>query len=194
MLFARRDAFDRWGEKIGKTFSKLGISPNRWTLLSLIPVLVSVYFLASREFLLAALFFAISAFMDIIDGAVARYSKKVTKKGAYLDTILDRYVEFIIIIGLLLAHLPYLYLPTEIWILIFFFGAMMTTYAKAAAAEKGLGEVKGGLLERAERLIILFVGLLLATIDMIYLAEVIILLAVLANATAIQRMIKAWRS
>jgi phosphatidylglycerophosphate synthase len=102
--------------------------------------------------------------MDIIDGAVARYSNQVSKKGAYLDTIVDRYVEFLIILGLLLAHLPHVILPSDVWILIFLFGAMMTTYVKAAAAEKGLSSiVKGGVLERAERLLLIFVGLLLAS-------------------------------
>ena len=69
----------------------------------------------------------------------------------------------------------------------------MTTYVKAAAKEKELveKELKGGLLERAERLIILFIGILLAYFDKFYLTYIIVVLAVLTNISALQRIIIA---
>jgi phosphatidylglycerophosphate synthase len=195
-LYKRRNLFSNFSIRIGTVFSKLGLSPNQWTLLSIIPALAAFYFLVYREFLLAALFLIISGFFDLIDGSVARVMGRVTKKGAYLDTIVDRYVEFIIVLGLLFASLPDFYLPIHAWILIYIFGAMMTTYAKAAAKEKELvrDEIKGGLLERAERLIILFVGILLASFEPLYLTYIIAILAVLSNVSAIQRILVAVRA
>ena len=73
----------------------------------------------------------------MVDGAVARVTKTASKFGAYLDTIVDRYVEAIIAFGLLFAALPGFYIPAYAWIFLYLFGGMMTTYAKAAAKEGG---------------------------------------------------------
>jgi phosphatidylglycerophosphate synthase len=112
-----------------------------------------------------------------------------------LDTVVDRYVEGIIIIGLLFAGLPDFYLPVTAWLFVYFFGAMMTTYAKAAAKEKELTEkeLRGGFLERAERLLILFIGILVASLDTFYLTYTIVVLAVLSNITVLQRVWAATR-
>lgn len=189
-FYANRERLGGISSKIGKTFAKLGLSPNQWTFLTLIPTVVSFYFLVQRDFPLAALFFLISSFIDWIDGSVARVTGKTSKFGAYLDSVMDRYVEFIIALGFLFASLPSFYLPIEFWIFLYIFGSLMTTYAKAAAMEKGLvnKEIKGGLIERAERLIILFIGMILAYFSTTYLTYIIVILAILTNVTAFQRM------
>ena len=195
-LYRRRERFQGLSVKIGIAFSKLPVTPNQWTLISILPVLAAFYYLTQSNFLAAALLFIISAFLDLVDGSVARVTGRVSRLGAYLDTVMDRYVEFIIILGLLFAGLPspglpYVGLPMAAWILLYLFGGMMTTYVKAAAKEKGIfetEELKGGLLERAERLAILFVGLLLAAVSPVVLSYIIILLAVLTNITALQRI------
>lgn len=191
-FYSRREKFGNLSIKIGRGFSKLRLSPNTWTGISLIPALVAVYYLMQADFLIAAGLFILSAFLDMVDGAVARVTGRVTKKGAYLDTVVDRYVEGIIVFGLLFAGLPAFYgIPVYAWIFVYFFGGLMTTYVKAAAKEKDLTggkEIKGGLLERAERLLILFVGILLAVLDPVYLTYIIAILAVLTNLSAFQRI------
>ena len=193
MLFAIRERFSKMSVNIGIAFSKLRLTPNQWTILTIIPTLVALYFLVQESFLLAALFFLIAAFFDLIDGSVARVTGKVTKLGAYLDTVMDRYVEGIIIVGLLFVSLPAFFVPAYVWIFIYFFGSMMSTYVKAAAKEKELveKELRGGVLERAERLILLFVGLVLAYFNTAYLVYIIVVVAVLSNITALQRIGKA---
>lgn len=193
MLFAVREKFNKLSIKIGIVFSKLKVTPNQWTILTLVPTFIALYFLIKESFLIAALFFIIAAFFDLIDGSVARVTGKVTKLGAYLDTVMDRYVEGIIIIGLLFVSLPAFYVPAYVWIFLYFFGSMMTTYAKAAAKEKELVEKElcGGILERAERLVLLFIGLTAAYFDKTYLVYIIILVAVLSNISALQRIAKA---
>lgn len=191
MFYSRRGAFGKTEKRLGRALSFL--SPNTWTGLTLLFAFITAYFLAHSEFLIAAFLLAITAVTDVIDGSVARFSGRVTKKGAYLDTIVDRYTEVIIIFGMLFASLPVFLIGTEIWVILYIFGAMMTTYAKAAAKEKSLTqkELKGGLLERAERMALLFIGLLLAVMNPLYLTYIIILLAVLSNVTALQRIYKA---
>lgn len=195
-LYKNRERFAQFSVKVGLAFSKLPLSANQWTLLSLIPVFFALYFLVYEQFLPAAVLFLLSAFMDLIDGSVARVTGTVSKKGAYLDTVVDRYVEGIIVLGLLLASLPGFFFPIEAWLFAYFFGAMMTTYVKAAAKEKELTEkeIRGGFLERAERLLILFIGILIASFDPFYLTYTIVVLAVLSNITALQRIWIATRN
>ncbi len=191
MLYKNRARFDKLSTKIGILFSKLPLTPNQWTVLSLLPALIALYFLSQSEFILAGAFFIVSAFLDMVDGAVARVREQSTKFGAYLDTIVDRYVEAIIVFGLLFVALPEFIVPAVAWIFLYLFGAMMTTYAKAAAKEKEIvqgQELKGGLLERAERLIILFVGILSASFNPLYLTYVLAALAILTNISALQRI------
>lgn len=189
-LYKRREKFQDISIKIGLAFSKLRLSPNQWTLLSLLPVFLALYFLYHSQFLLAALLLLVSSFLDLVDGSVARVTGRVSGLGAYLDTITDRYVEFIVILGVLLAGIPGFYLPATVWVLLYLFGAMMTTYAKSAAKEKEIfeTEISGGILERAERLILLIIGLFLAALNPLYLTYIIALLALLTNITAIQRI------
>ncbi|MBI4176221.1 MAG: CDP-alcohol phosphatidyltransferase family protein [Candidatus Aenigmarchaeota archaeon] len=197
-LYKRREKFGHVSVKIGIVFSRVGLSPNQWTLVSIIPALIALYLLVQQNFLAAAFFFLVSAFLDMVDGAVARVVGRVSNLGAYLDTVVDRYVEFFIILGLLFAGLPAapipftgVTFPIGALILLYLFGGMATTYVKAAAKEKDLTrgqEIKGGLLERAERLIILFIGILLASISTAALSFIILVLAVLTNISALQRV------
>ncbi len=192
MLYKNRKHFDSLSAKIGKLFSKIPLTPNQWTLFSLVPVIIAVYFLTQHNFFLAGSLFILASFLDMVDGAVARVTGKESRFGAYLDTIVDRYVEAIIVFGLLFVGLPEFYIPVYAWIFLYLFGGMMTTYSKAAAKEKEIipegKELKGGILERAERLIILFVGIIAAVFNPIYLTYVIALLAILTNISALQRI------
>jgi len=147
-----------------------------------------------EAFLLAAFSLLVAGFIDLVDGSVARYTGKVSMRGAYLDTIVDRYVEGIVAFGLLFASLPGFLIPAYGWVFLYFFGALMTTYAKASAKEKGLGEIKGGLLERAERILVLFLGIVLAIFEPAYLTYAVVLLAVLSNVSALQRIGKGLRA
>lgn len=196
MLYKSRENFKHFGIKVGILFSKFRLSPNQWTIFTLVPAILSFYFLIQNSFLFSAILFGIAAFVDLIDGSVARVTGRVTKKGAYLDTTIDRYVEFIIILGLLFASLPSIFVPMYAWLFVYLFGSMMTTYVKASAFEKKLveTELKGGILERAERLIILFLGIVLANFNILYLTYIIIILAILSNLTAIQRIRIALKS
>lgn len=190
MLFKRREKFNSLSVRIGIIFSKLPLSPNQWTVLAFVPALISAYFLVKEDFLFSALLFLISGFVDLIDGSVARVTGRVTKLGAYLDTIADRYVEAIIIVALLFVALPQVYFQIYVWLYVYLFGSMLTTYAKAAAKEKDLvdEEIKGGIMERAERMLILVLGIILAAYDKSFLSYTIVLLAVLANISALQRI------
>jgi phosphatidylglycerophosphate synthase len=194
MLSEKRKKFESISIKVGLVFGRLPFTPNQWTLFSLLPALICFYFLIQENFLFAAFFFAFAAFVDVVDGAVARVQGKTTKKGAYLDTIVDRYIELIVFFGLFLIELPFFYLSSKVWVLFCLFGSMMTTYSKAAAKEKLLleTELKGGLIERPERLILLFLILLAGIFSLQYTVYLLVLFTVLTNLSAFQRILKAF--
>jgi len=193
MLSKHKDKFRGFEKAVANVFSKLPLSPNVWTLLSLVTAIISVYFISTNNLLIAAIILLITAFVDVIDGAVARATGRATKFGAYLDTVVDRYVEGLIILSLLLVALPVFLIPASIWIGLYLFGSLMTTYVKAAAKEQEIvrSELRGGLLERAERLLILFVGLVLGSLNAFWLTYVLVVLAVLTNLTALQKAMTA---
>jgi phosphatidylglycerophosphate synthase len=193
MLEEKREKLKKIEEEIGRIFSKLGPSPNQYTLNSIVFGIFCFISLIFRNFVLALIFFLISAILDFVDGAVARYSGKVTKAGAYLDTISDRFVEGLIFLGLLSLPLPKFIIDAKYWIFLSFFGSLMTTYAKAAAKEKELvaQELKKGFFGRGERMILLSITFFLGILDQNLMIYPISLLAVLSNLTAIQRIILA---
>lgn len=191
MLEEKREKFKKISEKMGEAFAKLGLSPNQYTLFSLFFVLISFYFLTSKNLVLALIFFVIASVLDFIDGAVAKFTQRETKKGAYLDTICDRYVEGIILLGFLFLPLKgFFLLPAQVWVFLAFFGSLMTTYAKAAAKEKELveSELKKGLLGRAERVILISLSILLGIFNLSWIIYPIIILAIFSNITALQRI------
>lgn len=198
MLDLKRHLFKSLEIKIGKLFSSFPVSPNQYTLLSIFFALISSYFILKQKLDLAILFFLIAGFLDFIDGAVARYKALATKVGAYLDTIADRYVEGILLFSLLFLPLPAMWLPAFGWIFLILFGSFLTTYAKATAREKELvsQELKGGILSRGERIILLLLSLFLGIIDPSFalMTELLILIAFLSNFTALERIYSTLKS
>jgi len=192
MLDTKRHLFKGLEKKIGAFFSSFSLTPNHYTFISIVFALGSFYFLIKRKLILAIISFLIAGFLDLVDGAVARYGGMESKVGAYLDTIVDRYVEGILLIGMLYLPLPGILLPSKMWIALIIFGSLMTSYSKAAAREKKLTsqELKGGLFSRGERIIFLLISLMLGVVDpsFVLTAYLLALIAILVNVTALQRI------
>ncbi len=189
MLAEKREQFKSLERVIGKTFSRF-LTANQYSGLAILMALICFGFLIKNNLVMALIFLFIASFLDFIDGAVARKTKTASPKGAYLDTVLDRYVEAIVLLGFLFLDLPEVLLPSHIWILLALFGSLMTTYAKAAGKEKGIleKELKKGLVGRGERMILEFLALFLGIFNLQCVTYLIITLAVLSNFTALQRI------
>ncbi len=195
MLDLHRNWFRSLESKTAEIFAVFPFTPNQYTGFSILMVLVCDCFIFLQNYWAALLFFAVSSALDFVDGAVARKKNLSTKKGAYWDTIADRYVEAVLLFGLLFANLPDFYLPANVWVFLALFGSMITTYAKAAAKEKELSyaELKGGLMSRAERLAIYAAIIVLLGLSPQWAVILLAILTVLANFTALQRIANALR-
>lgn len=190
MLDLRRNLFKGLERKIGRFFAIFSITPNQWTWTSVLFAFVGLYFLLDQNLTSALVLFIAAGFLDFVDGAIARYRNVANNIGAYLDTIADRYVESILLLGMLFLPLPKILLPHFAWIFLILFGSIMTTYAKAAAKEKDLvnQELKGGLLSRGERIILLIISLILGISSFTWMVYFLIAIAIFSNFTALQRI------
>ncbi len=196
------DFTDRISRKIGHTFSRIPISPNIWTFLSIILAIVGFVGLAYyKNMLLGVVLFLLSGFLDAVDGAVARTTRTTTRLGGYLDGIIDRLVEAFLLIGLLIFDIPGFiifdtWIPSHIWIILtLFFGSALTSYSRAYASQKKvlvsdrILNWMPGVLERTERLIFIGVGMILYYAKPVYTTYVLAVVAILSIITFIQRVI-----
>ena len=184
-------------------FSRLGLSPNALSMMALVLAVCGFFALGTRHLFAGFLLFLLSGFMDMVDGAVARATGKASKVGAFLDGVLDRYVEGLLILGLMFYLGPEVrfLVPIGVWIVILVFGSLMTTFVRAYADHRGLVKDQkilakkiGGFLERAERLMLLYAGMTGALLfDDIWLVGAIVVTAILSNLTAVQRIMLAIR-
>ena len=123
------------------------------------------------------------AVFDMLDGRVARLRGRETRFGAYLDSTMDRYSDALLYLGLMIlyARLDQTLLMVLVWVAAF--GGFMTSYARARA-ESLIPRCTVGLMERPERLVLLILGALFNKM-----VAALWLIAVLANVTAVQRVV-----
>jgi len=179
--------------KVGEIFSCLPLSANQITLCALALALIGFYFAFVQQPFISLLFFILSGATDAIDGAVARARKEVSARGAYIDGMIDRLVEFLFACSFFLYALPSFILPAAAWIIAFlFFGSCMTSFATAYADHRKVADAKKlalqpGIFPRAERLILLFVALALVPFCPICTSFLLFAGAVLSTITFAQR-------
>ena len=187
--------------RVGRYAAVIPLSANAWTLLALLPAALGVGALLAEELAIAIVLFAVAGAIDAIDGAVARARDEVSDVGAYLDGMVDRVVEAALLFGLMLFGYPDWVVPGWMWLaLLLFFGTAMTSFARAYADHRNvvtdpaqLADL-GGLLERAERLLLIVASMLVWFIDPLFATYVIALGVGLAVVTVIQRMVGVIRA
>ena len=148
----------------GRLFSLLPISANQITVLSVLLAFLGFASAFLGQHLLALCLFVLSGAADAIDGAVARFRNEASARGAYIDGISDRLVEFAFLCSFLAYSLPAFPIPALYSVILFlFFGSCMTGFATAYADHRKVADSKKislqpGFLPRAERLILLFIA------------------------------------
>src|SRR5687768_13406239 len=124
----------------------------------------------------------VASIFDMLDGRVARLRGRDTKYGAFLDSTMDRYSDMLLYLGLLIlyARLHRTGFMVLVWVAAF--GSFMTSYARARA-ESLIPRCTVGFLERPERIVLIVIGAIFNRM-----AAALWIIAILANATAIQRV------
>lgn len=179
---------ERTLKPVGAQLKRTGITADHLTVLGIVMAAAAAVAVANGYLALAFLLGVLAALPDVLDGAVAKASGTASPRGAFFDSVADRFTDALFLLGIAwylageyggrIALLPMAVLGAS----------MLISYERAKA--EGLGyQAKGGLMERAERLIALGLGLLFPSL----LVPILWVMLVLTLVTAGQRFVKVWK-
>ena len=164
--------------------AKWGVSPNSITLAGLIITTLAALAFAAGYIRLGGVLVLLGGLCDTFDGVIARSAGKTTRYGAFFDSVIDRYAELVMFFGLS-AH--FVLIKDYLTLVVIFFalcGSIMVSYSRARAESLGFS-ASIGIMQRAERIVLLGAG---ALFHMTALKIAVWLIAILANLTALQRI------
>jgi archaetidylinositol phosphate synthase len=172
---------------------KFRMTPNFFTLAAFLASAAAGFLFYFRLELWGILAVALNAFCDAMDGAVAREMKIQSRRGDFLDHAVDRYADIFIITGIFAGGL----VPWQVGVLALT-GVLMSSYLGTQAQAVGVGRYYGGLLGRADRLVLILV---VGIIDLIiplnfyglgWLGWLLVMFVVFGHITAFQRFMYVW--
>ena len=182
-----RAPVERAVKPIGAALRRTGMSPDHLTLVGLLVAVGASIAIGAGSMRLGLLLVVLAALPDLLDGALAKASGVASQRGAFFDSVMDRVTDAVLFGGVAwyfastesphMALLPFAVMSVS----------ALISYERAKAESLGLN-AKGGLMERAERVILLCIGLLF---DSVLVAVMWVMLALTA-LTAIQRFVKVW--
>jgi CDP-diacylglycerol--glycerol-3-phosphate 3-phosphatidyltransferase len=163
------------------------IHPNVLTFLGLLINVWAAFLFAEGKFRWAAAVVIGAGLFDMVDGRVARATDRVTRFGGFFDSVLDRYSDLALFMGLLVYYASINRFFYIVLTAIVMTGSVMVSYARARA-ECTIPRCKVGFLERPERVVLIIIGALFGRM-----AQVLWVIAVLSNLTVVHRMIYTWQ-
>jgi CDP-diacylglycerol--glycerol-3-phosphate 3-phosphatidyltransferase len=183
-----RAPIERAVRPVGMLLRRTGMSPDHLTILGIV-VAVAAAFAIGQGALRGGLVLVIAAALpDMLDGALAKASNTASQRGAFFDSVIDRVTDSVLFGGVAwyfaseksphLALLPMAIMGVS----------SLISYERAKAESLGL-YAKGGLMERAERIVVLCIGLLFDSL----LVPIMWIMLALTVITAIQRFVQVWR-
>lgn len=174
-------------DRLASLLARTGVPPNVITWSALVLNLWACVFFAAGRFAAAGGLMILAGLCDLLDGPVARRQNRVSKFGGFLESILDRYADLMLFLGLLVYYVRVNRFPYAILAGVAMAGAVMVSYAKARAESLGpASEV--GFWERPERLVLMIVGALANQM-----ALALWILAIGPNITVMHRILHTWQ-
>jgi len=183
MLSHYKASLTRLGDPVARALLRAHVRPNHLTMLGLGVSIVAACALAQGRLRVGAVLLALAGLFDFFDGSLARLANSVSAFGAFLDSVVDRYSDLVVLLGVVLYYHRAADTTGVFLTMVALVGTIMTSYTKARAQSIGVA-CEIGLIERPERLIMLIAG---ATFNL--LTPAMIALAVLTNLTALQRIL-----
>lgn len=173
---------------IGQALRRTGLTPDHLTIVGLVIGVGAAFAVGSGRLWLGLILVVLAALPDLLDGALAKASQTSSQRGAYFDSTVDRVTDTVLLGGVAW----YLSTHEDPRLSVLAFAVMgassLISYQRAKAESLGL-DAKGGLMERAERVVLLCIGLLWDRL----LVPVLWVMLVLTVITAAQRFVKVWR-
>lgn len=163
------------------------IHPNVLTFIGLLINIWAAFLFAGGRFRAAAAVVIGAGLFDMVDGRVARRTNRVTRFGGFFDSVLDRYSDLALLMGLLVYYASINRFFYIVLTAIVMTGSVMVSYTRSRA-ENTIPLCKVGFLERPERVVLIIIGALFDRM-----APVLWVMAVLSNVTVIHRVIYTWQ-
>jgi CDP-diacylglycerol--glycerol-3-phosphate 3-phosphatidyltransferase len=183
-----RGPVDKVVKPIGNALRRTGLTPDHLTVIGLLVGIAAAVAVGSGRLLLGLVLVILAALPDLLDGALAKASGAASQRGAFFDSTVDRITDAFLLGGIAwylastesphMALLPYAVMAVS----------SIISYQRAKAESLGI-DAKGGLMERAERIVAICIGLLFSQL----LVPILWIMLVLTSITAIQRFVKVWR-
>jgi len=167
---------------IVKTLTFLRINPNHLTVLGFVLSIVTAYAFARGRFWTAGVILILAGLFDMVDGMVARSTHSETPFGAFFDSVMDRYSDLIMYLGLIIWYGQQDRMTYVVLVGVVMMGSVMTSYTRARA-ESLIPRCKVGFLERPERIVLLIIG------SFYYMEPVVWVIAILSNWTVVHRIL-----
>jgi len=177
----------RFIDPVALAVARTGLTPNALTALGLVGSLGAAALVAGGYFLIGGLVVLAAAALDLLDGALARATSRVTAFGGVFDSVLDRLGEAAVLGGVLFHFSEGGHRQEVVLAFIAVVGSIMVSYVRARAEGAGL-KLTDGIFTRPERVIVLGLGLM---VDQMLIA--LWVLAVLTVFTVLQRLYTVWR-
>ncbi len=163
------------------------IHPNALTFIGLLINVGAAVLMAAGSFRWAAVVIILAALFDMVDGRVARETGQVTKFGGFFDSVIDRYSDLALLVGLLVYYASINRFFYVVLTAVVMTGCVMVSYTRARA-ECVIPLCKVGFMERPERIVLFIIGALFDRM-----APVLWVIAVLSNITVAHRMLHTWQ-
>jgi CDP-diacylglycerol--glycerol-3-phosphate 3-phosphatidyltransferase len=187
----RKVIADYFTQPIVRLLSRTPLTPNTVTWLGFCLTIIAGALIVTGHLLAAGVVVLVAGFFDMLDGALARVTERITRFGAILDSTLDRLSEAVLLLSLLAVFVREQQFASSLLVGITLLGSLMVSYIRARM--EGLGiECKAGLFTRPERVIILALGLLLSQFDHALIVA-LGLISILSFYTVVERLVYAWR-
>jgi len=167
---------------------RLGLKPNALTFIGLGLNVLAAWALAVGNWVQGSCLIILAGFFDILDGAVARNCGQASSFGSFLDSVLDRYSDLSLLIGLLIFYSRRGSVLYQVLVGLTIMGTALVPYTRARA-EILIPKCNVGIMERPERILLIFFGAAISSI----MPVIIWILAIFTNLTVIQRIYYTWR-
>jgi len=187
MLSRRKGKFSKLLLPFTKALEKTHLSPNGVTVIGfLISLLIIPSIILLESYTMATIIVLTAGFFDALDGAYARATDRVTELGGFVDSVLDRYSDAIILVTII-----YVGLCSLVWGVVALVGSLLVSYSRARAEAYGVKHFLVGFAERPLRLLLIALALLLQNWYPNVVNYVVIVLAIMTHLTVLQRAIYA---
>jgi CDP-diacylglycerol--glycerol-3-phosphate 3-phosphatidyltransferase len=176
---------------LARLLAKTPLSPDILTWLGFLITIGAAVLVATRHFLAAGVVVLVAGIFDLLDGALARFTGRVSRFGAILDSTLDRLSEAAVLLALLSVYAQEQQVEATVLVGVTLLGSLTVSYIRARM--EGLGiECQAGIFTRPERVIIISLGLMLNQFEFALLSALGII-ACFSWITVVERLVYAWR-